>query len=104
MAEMHPSLAEENADLRTKLGRAYQEYAKLRKAYKELESDWKILHEYKRKEETRIGALNERHNREIERLRAKDKRMDVLTAVFSAMGGFGACAVIVWALVQFGGR
>ena len=101
MAEMHPSLAEENADLRTKLGRAYQEYAKLRKAYKELESDWKILHEYKRKEETRIGALNERHNREIERLRAKDKRMDVLTAVFSAMGGFGACAVVVWAIAMF---
>ena len=101
MAEMHPSLAEENADLWEKLNRAYREYTKLRKAYKELESDWKILHEYKRKEETRIAALNERHNREIERLRAKDKRMDVLTAVFSAVGGFGACAVVVWAIAMF---
>lgn len=93
---------EEN--LQAKLQMAYSEYAKLRKAYKELEEDWHLLMRGKRQRDYKFGAMAERYNQEIERIRAEHKHQDILTAIFAAAGGFMACAVIVWALVQFAGR
>lgn len=95
------ALISENEDLKAKLQRAYSEYTKLRKSYKELEADWHLLMRGKRQKEYKLGAVNERHNQEIERIRAEHKHQDILTAIFAAAGGFMACAVIVWALAQF---
>lgn len=95
------ALIAENEDLKAKLQRAYSEYTKLRKSYKELEADWHLLMRGKRQKDYKLGMVNERHNQEIERIRAEHKHQDILTAIFAAAGGFMACAVIVWALVQF---
>ncbi len=104
MSEDNATLAAENEELRAKLGRAYTEYKKLRESHKELENDFQLLMNGKRKIEFKLGAINERYARDIKKLKIEHKREDLITAIFSATGGFMACAVIVWALIQFGGK
>ena len=94
----------ENAELKTRLNALRKKYGTLVKAYNEVDADFRLLMEYKRRQEARVGRINTAHNEEIVRLTEAYRGQDVLTAIFSAAGGFGACAVIVWALVQFGGR
>ena len=95
------ALRTENAELRTRLDVMRKKYDTLVKAYNEVDADFRLLMEYKKRQESRVGRINTAHNEEIVRLQEAHRGQDVLTAIFSAMGGFGACAVVVWAIAMF---